>query len=107
MKCPKCAEANERSRVYVGGTFSTAMMFNAFYDEDGVYHSHDPNVRTTQYSCSRGHHWSVESAPECSVEGCAWPAEQEARKARFNERARPRVHADTSWLTNPRGEVGD
>lgn len=26
-----------------------------YYDEEGVYHCHDPNVTTASYVCSRGH----------------------------------------------------
>lgn len=39
--CPDCQGCGERSKVYVGETAKTA---------DG---------KTTEYSCSRGHSWTV------------------------------------------------
>lgn len=65
MKCPECVAAGLRSTITVGGSFSTAMGWAPHFDEDGVYHVHDYNTRTTQFSCSQGHRWAKESDPSC------------------------------------------
>ena len=59
MKCPVCVEKGLKSCVYEGGTQTTLMCGQSYYDEDGNYHYNDPNTLTTSYSCSNGHRWSV------------------------------------------------
>lgn len=59
MKCPICVKEGLKSRVYVGGTQATLMYATPYYDEDGNYHSNDPNTRYTDYSCSNGHKWTI------------------------------------------------
>ena len=56
--CPYCAANGEKSIVYDNGGTSTLMAWTPYYDEDGVYHSDDPNIYTNNYSCSNGHVWS-------------------------------------------------
>ena len=58
VRCPECVKAGKRSRVTVGASSSTLLGAPPFYDEEGRYHSPDPNVTTTQYTCSEGHKWS-------------------------------------------------
>lgn len=70
MKCPTCVTEGEASRVYEGGSSSTAMYFAPFYDEEGRRHSHDGNRVTTQYRCSRGHSWASSRRGSC---WCGWP----------------------------------
>jgi hypothetical protein len=65
MKCLECVKNNQTSRVSVGGSTTTLMGFTPFYDEDGRYHSHDPNTKTTYYSCSNGHSWTETSKSKC------------------------------------------
>lgn len=50
MKCPECASANQKSIVYPGYGMSTCMGFTPYYDEDGKYHIHDPNISTIRYN---------------------------------------------------------
>lgn len=76
MKCPECAKEGKRSRVSVGMSSTTCMGFQAYYDEDGLYHCHDPNITTTSYSCSEGHSWSEGSKHECQA--CAQAQDIEA-----------------------------
>lgn len=87
MKCPECVEAGKRSHVHVGATFSTAMFSSPFYDEDGVYHLHDPNGHTTSYSCSEGHKWAESRLRNCPAPGCDWAEQvtkqQEESRVRF------------------------
>jgi hypothetical protein len=58
LKCPECIKEGKKSKVYIGCTTSTLIAPVQYYDEDGNYHSSNPNTMTTQYSCSNGHHWS-------------------------------------------------
>lgn len=65
MKCPVCVKKGLKSCVTVGYSTSTAMWCPAYYNEDGKYHDHDMNTRSTSYSCSYGHTWSVSSHRSC------------------------------------------
>lgn len=65
MKCPECVAANLRSRVTPGYSYTTAMAGVSYYDEDGIWHSHDPNHHTTSYSCSNGHQWTESRIYSC------------------------------------------
>ena len=58
MKCPFCVEAGLRSTIHTSGYGAVTLMgHHTFYDEDGKYHSHDPNWRSQSYSCSNLHVW--------------------------------------------------
>ena len=70
MKCEKCVEAGQKSRVNSHGGMSTLMGYSPYYDEDGVYHRHDGNRKTNHYSCSNGHHWVEVGTKACPAEGC-------------------------------------
>jgi hypothetical protein len=72
--CPQCQQLGERSKVYEGGTVTTAMGFSRFWDEDGVKHIHDPNTTTKGYRCSRGHGWNEVSLADCPAKGCDFGA---------------------------------
>lgn len=65
MKCPVCSEKSMKSSVYVGMSTSTLMYCPPYYDEDGKYHSHDSNIHSTNYSCTKGHQWSESSTGTC------------------------------------------
>jgi hypothetical protein len=41
------------------------MAGDTYYDEDGRYHNHDPNITT--FSCSRGHSWGESRQHECQT----------------------------------------
>ncbi len=72
MKCRECTKEDHQSRVIVGPTYTQLMAIQEHYDEDGVYHIHDLNERTTEYRCSRGHVWSEKSTHQCP--NCDWPS---------------------------------
>lgn len=66
MKCQKCVDEGKKSAVYPDGYgVSTLMASHPYYDEDGVYHNHDWNSRTTGASCSNGHRWWMSITPKC------------------------------------------
>lgn len=61
MKCPACVELGYLSKLYMdSGSFTTLMGWSSYYDEDGIYHSHDPNRHSTGGRCSQDHqiYWS-------------------------------------------------
>ena len=70
MKCPTCEVEGEKSKVFIGPSMTTLMVAQGFYDEEGQYHLHDPNQRSTTYSCSRDHSWIHGGVREC---WCGWP----------------------------------
>lgn len=70
MKCPECEKEGQRSTVFSGGGTVTLMSYTPFWDEDGVYHVHDPNTHGTNLSCSRGHKWSLRRLAPCGAPGC-------------------------------------
>lgn len=65
MRCPTCIEQDKRSQVYPGMTAVTCMGWTPYYDEDGQYHSHNPNWHTTGFRCSEGHTWQTSSQKPC------------------------------------------
>lgn len=75
MKCPTCVEQETKSCVYPGMGSVTMMGWQAYYDEDGMYHSHDPNWTTTGYRCSEGHYWQGIGQTACP--NCIFGREQE------------------------------
>lgn len=70
MKCPECVNQGQRSKVYDQGGSSTAMGWSPFYDEDGDYHSHNPNTHVNAYRCSNGHTFTTTTKPPCPNESC-------------------------------------
>lgn len=65
LRCPVCVEQNLRSSVHSQGTTATCLGFRPYHDEDGVYHSHDPNRRTTYYLCTNDHSFQKIHYPPC------------------------------------------
>jgi hypothetical protein len=72
MKCPFCD--GQPSRIYPEGTEVTLMYCAPYYDEQGAYHHHDRNWRTSAYRCSNGHHWTEKKRAGCP--SCEWPSEE-------------------------------
>lgn len=72
MICQKCKDEGLKSRVYGGIGSVTLVYYPPFYDEDGVYHSHDGNTSTAGYNCSNGHRWTVKSNGWCPAPNCDW-----------------------------------
>ena len=71
MKCAECETLGKRSRVVVGGSRTTLLGYSPYYDEEGLYHNHDPNTITTEYCCSEGHVWERRSKRQCP--SCSYP----------------------------------
>jgi len=46
------------------------------YDENGVYHSHDPNWSTSTYECENGHTVKRKTRKSCPGEGCDFGGEE-------------------------------
>jgi hypothetical protein len=66
VKCPRCEAAGDKSKVFAPyGSVSTLMGHSSYWDEDGVYHSHDPNWHGSEYSCSLRHRWAVRWMSAC------------------------------------------
>lgn len=66
MICTKCRDEGKTSKVYSEGGTSTLLGGGGpYWDEEGVYHNHDPNTRTIGFHCSNGHTWVTKSKPSC------------------------------------------
>lgn len=65
MRCPECVREEFKSKVNILGHASTAMGTVQFFDENGMYHCHDSNIMTTQYSCTNGHYFKSERKAKC------------------------------------------
>lgn len=71
MKCGKCVEAGLKSTLFDEGPGATTLMLSSsFWDEEGVYHQHNPNIASTYYRCSNGHRFSISRKRGCGAEGC-------------------------------------
>lgn len=62
MICPVCEDTDHR--LYDRGSQST-LMYSAPYWENGVYHHHDANTRSSSYECSNGHLVHVSGRAGC------------------------------------------
>src|SRR2546430_16577299 len=90
MKCNECIKEGKTSKVYPQGGTSTLMYCPPFYDEAGVYHHHDCNVKTFLYRCSRGHTWIEKQDPMCPGCGLDWVAKPATFKDDENRENRAR-----------------
>lgn len=79
MICQKCKEQGLKSHVYGGIGSITCVHYTPFYDEDGQYHSHDGNTRTSSFRCSNGHEWTEYSTGFCPAPDCDWNKDRETK----------------------------
>lgn len=63
--CPQCKKLKQKSKVYLIGSTKTLLGWSPYWDEEGRYHSHDPNKVRTGYNCNRGHTWEIEELEPC------------------------------------------
>lgn len=77
MKCEECVKAGDKSRVTSNGSSTTLMHCSPYYDDDGVYHSHDINTVRSDYSCSNGHRWVTSGKRSCPADGCDFGEDDE------------------------------
>lgn len=68
MRCPNHPDSIVRGE---GGGFRTLMGGgHPFWDENDVYHHHDPNTLTSGYHCSEGCLIVAKRLGPCPAEGC-------------------------------------
>lgn len=72
MICPKCKEEGRKSTITSCGCTSTLMGWSPYYDEEGNYHSHDPNGLREQAYCSNKHKLDIRRLRPCRVETCTY-----------------------------------
>ena len=56
--CPVCVKESLKSTVRSGMETYTSVDWFPYYNEDGAWHSDDPNIGTTKWYCSQGHEWT-------------------------------------------------
>lgn len=71
-RCPECKKEGERSTVRWRAGRGTDAGWEPYYDEAGVYHSHNPNSVKYPMSCSCGHKWTHTVRYRCPTRGCSW-----------------------------------
>lgn len=84
MKCPTCVLEGRRSKLHCYGGVSRTLLGgeSPWFDEDGQYHEHDPNIERRTLQCSNGHRWLHTRFPACA--SCGWsrgPEEWQAIEA--------------------------
>jgi len=69
MICSTCKNNNEKSKVYIVGTFyDLKEPQDRFFDENGKWHVHDTNPTINKYQCTNGHEWSEKKYAKCWCE---------------------------------------
>lgn len=80
MICQRCKDEGKKSKVYSLGVSRTLMSFSPYWDENDVFHSHDPNSVREGFKCSNGHVLDRRIRNTCQ---CGW--KQEIRDYIFPE----------------------
>ncbi len=75
MKCPECMKEGKKSCVMISYSSTTDMGWQPYYDEDGEFHSHNPNWKGRTLSCARGHTWHESYRDQCPSCGEWWKNE--------------------------------
>jgi hypothetical protein len=88
MKCPRCVEDGQRSKVYDNGSTSGGLGWTPHYDEDGNYHRHNPSKVTSGFKCSNGHYFSITRSVPCPRHDCDF-GKAEAAGTMWIEREKP------------------
>lgn len=70
MICKKCKKEGFTSKVFPELMEETCLGWFPYYDEEGNYHSHNPNQRMRRHKCSNGHSWTIFSLELCPAEQC-------------------------------------
>ncbi len=70
--CPFCEKEGKTSRLPIPPVQSTSMVGELYFDEQGVYHNHDPNWNMAVWECSNGHQFmrrTRSGCPSCDFGG--------------------------------------
>lgn len=65
MICPTCKDSDQKSTVRHLWSYTTLLWSNPWYDDEGNYHSHDPNRTTSGFRCSNGHEIRIKGRSPC------------------------------------------
>lgn len=74
-KCPMCEKEGRRSLFRIDKYGSKTLMDSPwvdFYDENGNFHTHDPNWTMRGAACSNGHYMQVKTKDPCAYARCNW-----------------------------------
>lgn len=72
MKCPKCEQTSQRSKLYMPTSYCCTAMggTQTYYDEDGQRHHHEINSSVGQGRCSNGHILNITASTKCPAPDC-------------------------------------
>lgn len=102
LVCDQCKELGMKSKIHGGWGEKTLMGFETYYDEDGKFHSHDPNKCTSTYTCSNNHRFTIKWITPCKSCDYGHGVEQQTK-------LEPRPPANTMVVpevTTPLSQIG-
>ncbi len=70
VECP--VEGCEATQFIDHGGGTTLLGWQPHFDDEGVYHSHNPNMRTLKLECQNKHWFRVSGKNPCPVKACAY-----------------------------------
>ena len=76
MICPVCWWNRLKATVFGGAGITMPIGCHPYWDEEGIYHSHDGSIRSSYYHCSNGHKWKVSYVRGCSAPDCEFRGEE-------------------------------
>jgi len=66
MKCPECVKTHQTSRCFRNNHIVASMPDGSeYWDEEGIFHRHDPHWTIKSFHCDRGHCWTVRWRRPC------------------------------------------
>ena len=73
VKCEECKANGEDVWANICDmSMSTAMGWQAYYDDNNVYHNHNPNTHSTTMLCKYDHPNCYSYYAKCGAPDCEW-----------------------------------
>ena len=87
MKCPECVKKGLKSQINLISVPVYCMAHSPYYDEEGHFHSHNPNGQGFLYRCSNGHEWGPGPVP-CPTCGTGWKEYERKKQEEYQKKRR-------------------
>jgi hypothetical protein len=65
MICSDCRSTGNKSKVFRDHVTNGNEVVPEYFDEEGRYHCHNPNIKIIHYKCSNGHMLAEELKSNC------------------------------------------
>lgn len=76
-QCYRCNHLGQLSEVSKAAEATTGVASRVFLDGAGRLHVHDPNLRTSEFTCSQGHRWLEVCHHRCGAPHCTFGDEDD------------------------------